>query len=160
MSFTNYRKHVRLPDWDYGTGAWYYVTICTGGREYYFGEVRHNAMVLSDIGKTAVECWQKIPEIYPGIELDEFIVMPNHIHGILIYCDDNAKPLGRVIGAYKRAVSVEARRNGVPQFSWQANYYEHILRNDRSLFKIREYIRYNPLGWELEKDHSENIVPL
>jgi REP element-mobilizing transposase RayT len=74
----------RLKNWDYGSNAMYFVTICTAHREYYFGKITKGKMVLSEIGRIAHQCWQDISTHFPFVELGEFVVMPNHVHGIII----------------------------------------------------------------------------
>jgi hypothetical protein len=75
----------RLQNWDYGSNAIYFVTICTQGRELYFGEIADEKMVLSEIGEIANRFWNEIPNHFPFVELGEYVVMPNHVHGILIF---------------------------------------------------------------------------
>jgi REP-associated tyrosine transposase len=77
-------KSARHPNWDYTDNAAYFVTICTKGRECYFGEIANGQMKLSDIGKIAFDCWMEIPKHFPFVKLDAFVIMPNHVHGIII----------------------------------------------------------------------------
>lgn len=84
-------KSTRLQNWDYSWDALYYITICTQRKEFYFGDIAKGEMVLSAIGKIAKRYWYEIPKHYPFVELEEFVVMPNHIHGILIINNPNCR---------------------------------------------------------------------
>ena len=119
-------------------------------------------MVLNPYGQQAEQTWMEIPEHFPVVDLDEFIVMPNHIHGIvLIDCErarhasplQQAPSLGTVVGAFKSAASrrINLHRATPGEPVWQRNYHEHVIRNEKSLSEIREYIANNPLKWELDK---------
>ncbi len=118
-------------------------------------------MVLNDIGKLVEEFWKNIPKHYKGIELDYFVIMPNHIHGIINIdsvetghapsLQHYGPTLGNVIGSFKSAVTNCVHQNGITTFSWQARFYDHIIRNEEDLFRIRNYIQNNPLKWELDK---------
>ncbi len=149
------RKSPRLSGWNYAETAWYFITICTLQHRYYFGNVKDVEVTLTPLGQIAQACWLQIPEHF-DVELDEFVIMPNHIHGI-IALEKPSKPLGTIINGYKGAVTRGARANGFADFAWQPRYYDHIIRNDRALCGIREYISNNPPKWELEKGHTENI---
>ena len=131
-------------------------------------------MVLSPIGKIAQEYWVEIPEHFKHIELDEFVVMPNHIHGIIIINDNRrdtacrvptnqfGKPvpgsLPTIIRSYKSAVTkqINERRKRPGKKLWQRNFYEHIIRNDKELPQIRKYIIDNPMKWQLDNEHPRH----
>ncbi len=83
----HHRRSIRLPHWDYSWGWWYYVTINLKDRRCDFGCVQNDVVVLSDLGKAASDCWIEIPNHHKGVELDDFVIMPNHVHGILILND-------------------------------------------------------------------------
>jgi len=89
-------KSTRLPNWDYGKDAVYFVSICTQNREHYFGEITNGVMQLSEIGKMANKYWLEISEHFPFVELDEFVVMPNHVHGIIIINKPHNKQMSNV----------------------------------------------------------------
>ena len=150
------RKEIRLRDWDYSSVASYYITICTYKHHRYFGEVVQQRMILNNLGRAANEYWTRHEEVY-GIDVDEYVIMPNHIHGILTYNDSGLKPVGEVVGSFKRLVSRWAKDNGIEGFSWQQRYFDRIIRDDREMARIRQYIHYNPLMWELEKGSAENL---
>jgi REP element-mobilizing transposase RayT len=157
VPYHDYRKNTRLQSWDYYDGGWYYITICTSKHAHLFGDVVDGNIILRKAGLIAHECWLRMADIYDWVELDEFIVMPNHIHGILAFTGRSEKALGALIGAYKSIATKEIRRSGCAEFAWQPNFFDRIIRDEWSLGKIREYIRNNPAQWELEKDAPENI---
>jgi REP element-mobilizing transposase RayT len=119
-------------------------------------------MDLTNIGKIAREFWQQIPQHYSWVEIDEFVVMPNHIHGILLFKKENPnanKPntfgkqsgnLAAIIRGYKASVKRYANLNNI-DFWWQNGYHDHIIRNEAALQKIREYIRNNPANWQKDE---------
>jgi len=159
MKYQNkYRvSSTRLKMWNYSHNGYYFVTICTDNRERYFGQIINNEMSFSKIGLVAERYWKEIPAHYPFVNLDAFIIMPNHIHGIIII-DKNVETgyipslhnntLGDIIGGFKAAVTRWCRNNNHPQFAWQSRFYDHIIRNEREFFNIRKYIIYNPYKWE------------
>ena len=166
-------KGIRLDCWDYSWEGFYFITICVKNRASLFGEVTNEKVVLSPLGVYAQKCWLEIPEHFAHVVLDEHIVMPDHIHGILALDDcirpaltsknaERVKPptggsLGHVVGCYKTAVSKWSKANGYAEFAWQARFFDHVIRNDRSLSAVREYISTNPLSWELERNNPENL---
>ncbi|MGE5567426.1 MAG: transposase [Rhodospirillales bacterium] len=110
------------------------------------GEIVEGEMRLSAEGELVVACWNAIPKHYPHVVLDAFVVMPNHIHGVLLFTEGgragHARPLHTVVGSFKAAVSKRAGRS-----IWQRSFWEHIIRNDDELNRIRAYIEDNPLRW-------------
>nr|VFJ54153.1 MAG: hypothetical protein BECKDK2373B_GA0170837_104525 [Candidatus Kentron sp. DK] len=176
----------RLPHWDYGWNAVYFVTICTGGQQHHFGGIVDDAMWLSDVGEIANACWMDIPLHFPFVHLDGFVIMPNHVHGIImiesprrdaIYrvsdkprlygaervSTENSIPtsggfagnknpmrqenLSKIIRWYKGRVTFESRKI-TPDFCWQPRFYEHIVRSEKTLEAIRNYILANPWNWK------------
>jgi REP element-mobilizing transposase RayT len=164
------RKRNRLQHYDYSTPGWYYVTICTDKMEQHFGEVINGRMKLNNRGKIVDVWWSWLSEQYLYCELDEYIIMPNHFHGIIIINSVNVvtsrdlslrentkiKSLSELIGAFKMKSSKEIHLAGNKTFKWQRSFYDRIIRNNKELFNIRKYIQENPLKWELEKD-GENL---
>jgi putative transposase len=162
------RKSPRLPGYDYTQTGVYFVTLCTFHREYIFGRITNSEMALNELGQIAYNCWQAIPSHFPQVSLDLFVVMPNHIHGLIaidtpvagtrhassLLPSSNASlsrpkgvasgSLGAVVGSYKSAVT---RAISIPHI-WQGRYHDHIVRSEPSLNAIREYILYNPARWE------------
>ena len=152
----------RLQGYDYGSNGFYFVTICTKNMECYFGSIveTHNCPSLQPtiIGQTAIDYWIEIPKHYPFVELDEFVVMPNHVHGILFFnryenADWNpnkfgaqSQNLGAVIRAFKSTTKRYANQNNI-EFEWQTRYHDRIIRNEKELNAIRQYIMDNPIKW-------------
>jgi REP-associated tyrosine transposase len=142
----NHRRSLRLKGYDYSQPGAYFVTICLQGREPYLEmpEVRH---IVDDI-------WKALPQRFPTIELDEFIVMPDHIHFVLkLHPDHKHRPtLSTIVSAYKsltaRAALSHLRTRGdiCGNHFWQQRFYDHIICNETELKVIRTYIRNNPLG--------------
>ena len=152
------RKLTRLKYWDYGSDGYYFITICTKNKRHYFGEIIDGKMILSHIGVIANLLWYEIKNHTDNIELGEFIVMPNHIHGVLILNNNantvearHASPLQQtissIVGSYKSAVSKHAHRLDF-DFTWQRNFYDHVIRDEVSNQKIAEYVVNNPIKWE------------
>lgn len=166
------RRSIRLKDYDYSQAGAYFVTICTYNKECVFGDIKDGKIELSEIGKVASKYWVEIPEHFSCVQLDEFVVMPNHIHGIVIinsvgvqnfeplqhkYQHIIPKSIGSIIRTYKSAVSHWCKTNGYVHFRWQRNYYEHVIRNANDLYEIREYIVNNPLKWDLDTENPQNV---
>jgi len=177
-------KSIRHPYWDYSSDGYYFVTICTKNREEFFGEIKNGIMVLNEIGCILAKFWQEISQHFPFAHIDEWIIMPNHIHGVIginnptNQCRDRINPvstadiwkngfttennpmrkisLGRVVHWFKGRTSFEIHKNN-QNFSWQSRFYDHIIRDEKSLDNIREYIRFNPLKWELDRNNPEGV---
>jgi REP element-mobilizing transposase RayT len=160
-------ESTRLKNWDYRNPGAYYVTICTKDRKYYFGDIIDEKMVLSPIGIIGDIMWHEIKNHASNVTLGEYIVMPNHVHGIIILRDrkncvetghtlslqgDTTKnlSLSNIIGGYKSAVSKHAHRLGY-EFQWQERFWDHIIRDEKSFEKISEYIINNPVNWQADK---------
>jgi putative transposase len=146
------RKSPRLKGYDYSQAGAYFVTICTEGRQHLFGEIENSAMQLSEVGKLCIERWDDLPNHFPSIELDGFVVTPNHVHGVLLLTDihPEKKPnLSTIISSYKAAVTRHVHRlNLLEGQIWQHRFNDHIIRNDHSLNYIRNYVATNPERWE------------
>lgn len=159
------RRSIRLKDYDYSQAGAYFVTICTQNKECIFGDVIISEMQLNDLGNVAQQCWSEIPKHFPNAILDEFIAMPNHIHGIVIFTvgAKNVSPLqhgtsmtiGSIIRGFKIGVTKWARENGACHAPWQRNYYEHVIRDENDMNRIREYIANNPLNWEQDENYKQ-----
>ena len=166
------RKTTRLQGYDYAQEGMYYVTICASGRECRFVGatlvVAREPTPLNAAGIMVENIWLSIPKLFPNVSLDEYVVMPNHFHGIVVIGDGECEneyrrattrvaptpTLGRIIGAFKSITThryiVNVKNGTWPPFTtrlWQRNYYEHIIRNDDDLERIRYYIRHNPENW-------------
>jgi putative transposase len=162
------RKRLRLREYDYSGGGMYFVTACTHNRISLFGRVVEGAMRLNRLGIIVEEAWCKLRNHYPSVHLDSFVVMPNHIHGIIVLMEkigsqeSSAKrySLSEVIRAFKTfsARKINQLRNKKEPV-WQRNYYEHVVRNEESWGQIREYIETNPQRWHLDRENP-NAVPV
>ena len=163
------RRSIRLQGYDYSQGGAYFLTICTLKRECLFGEIVEEEILLNDWGQVTQRCWHDIPAHFPQVELDAFVVMPNHIHGIMVIDKGTAcrAPTGEQFGrpvpgsiptivrSFKAAVTkgINAYRQTPGEKLWQRNYWEHIIRNDREMNHIREYVQNNSAQWETDKLH-------
>jgi putative transposase len=169
-------QSARLSGYNYSANGAYFVTICTKNRRHFFGKISHKKMLYSDVGSLACSCWRLIPNHFPFVRLGEWVVMPNHVHGI-IWIDKNPVEtlhatslqgerktsysgahsnfsslspkkysLSSIIRSYKSAVSRSVHLKGI-EFAWQTRFHEHIIRNDDALYSISEYIKHNPECW-------------
>jgi putative transposase len=196
------RRSLRLKDYDCAQAGACFVTICTQDRACLFGDIVGEEMRLNDAGGMMRSVWEGLPDRFPGTELDAFVVMPNHVHGIATFVgaglalpgengsaipcrgescirpDDCHEPdsgdhkdrpygtmagsLGRIVQAFKSTTTHQyvlgVRQRGWPPFRgrlWQRNYYEHVIRSERELDKIREYIATNPIRWALDRENPQ-----
>jgi putative transposase len=210
----HHRRSIRLKNYNYFQNGYYFATICAKNKIEHFGKIINGKMELSEIGKIANQCWLEIPKHFPNATLDEFVVMPNHIHGIIIIetssvgaqnvgaqdfvplrqrvqnfasmqqsqnvgvqdfeppqqrvqdfkplrCENKfqhiiSRSLGSIIRGFKIGVTKLCVQNNY-EFQWQKSFYDHVIRDEKSLEKIREYIANNPLKWELDKNNLENL---
>ncbi len=162
------RRALRLRRYDYSRTGAYFVTICTQNRVCLFGKVTDGTMALTDAGHMVQSTWAQMPKFYPGVDIDEFVVMPNHIHGIIIL--EGTTPTGLSLpDVVQRLKTLTTKRyiDGVgnaewPRFSkrlWQRTYFEHVIRNPESLDRIRRYILENPGRWTVDPDNPEAQAP-
>lgn len=147
-----HRRSIRLRDYDYSQMGLYFITLCCHHRAPLFGRVEAGDMILNAVGQIAHEQWLETAKMRSAICLHEFVIMPNHMHGIVeIVSMDGDKPatLGDVVRGYKSAVTKMARLLFDEQglVVWQRNYYEHIIRNEQAHEKITQYIANNPSQW-------------
>jgi len=148
------RQSIRLNGFDYSQEGHYFITICTHDRQPLFGEIVKEEMVLNQAGNIVNQQWLKIPERFKGIQLDAFVIMPNHIHGIITFTESiPGQTIGKIIGAFKSLTANEfislCKRNKLPvKKLWQRNYYDHIIRDEEDYFRIVDYIQDNVLKWE------------
>jgi REP element-mobilizing transposase RayT len=164
-------QSVRLSSWDYGSNAKYFITICTDQRVPGFGTIVNSCLVALEIGCYTEKCWKSIPQHYPFVELDAFILMPDHLHGIIGFDKDNKSKwkanefgpqfqnLGAVIRGFKMGVTSYALSHSI-RFKWQPGYYDMIIRNDKELEGIRTYIRDNPAKWQRQMKTPPNTEVL
>jgi putative transposase len=184
------RKQIRLKEYDYSRPGAYFVTICTQEKSNVFGDISGEEMRLNMVGHIAEQCWKEMPEHFGNIGLDQFVVMPNHVHGIIIIFDDPItdgkqtvgdgpvgatsrrpntgagrprtyqKPtLGQMVAyfKYQSAKRINEIRGTPGTPFWQRGYYDHIIRDEQSLTRIRDYIVQNPWRWGKDKEDSDAI---
>ncbi len=166
------RRRLRLPWFDYSSHGTYFITVCTHAKQPLLGVVREARMVENPVGCAVRTTWDHLPTRFPEVELDAFVVMPNHVHGIVVLRRDSpirlgsgtksgSPTLGEVVGAFKslsaRAANRELKRQGPV---WQRGYYEHIVRDEDDLNRIRRYIDTNPLFWEKDQERVPDNVAL
>ena len=161
----HHRRSIRLRGYDYTRDEAYYVTLVTHERRTLFGDIIDGEMRLNDTGQLIMDTWEWLATRHPYVELDSYIVMPNHLHGIIVITDHGRdgsltsptprKPLGRLVGAFKTVTTKQVNlAEGMPgQLLWQRNYYEHVIRNDEEWDRVREYIASNPMRWEMDKEN-------
>jgi len=190
--FKHHRRSIRLHGYDYAQAGAYFVTILTYRRECLLGDIVDGEMRVNALGQIAVECWDALPTHFPNVELDVFVAMSNHVHGVIVIAerDDvpprkdgvveacnvgaqhaaplhdvprhtNVEPgsLGAIVRSFKSAVTKRINETrdtaGVPV--WHRNYYEHIIRDEKSLNAIRQYIDGNPANWTNEEENPINL---
>ncbi len=168
-SLSPHRRSIRLPEHDYTQPGAYFVTIVAAGRKCLFGNISDSEMHLNRFGLIVHEEWHRTREIRSEIELSTFVVMPNHMHGIVVISSDahcasdvgatgrsplrphgpKAKSLGALIAGFKSAVTkqINLLRRTPNAPVWQRNYYEHVIRDEKDWDRIRRYIESNPLTW-------------
>lgn len=175
----------RLQKWDYPNNGAYFITICTQNRHHFFGYIQNQEMQLSEIGKLAEKFWYEIPNHFSMIELGNFVVMPNHVHGILIidkpndesfaetrqclvstvetnsiigssrFQNQGKNTISSIVGSYKSIVTKMSRQIN-PNFAWQSRFHDHIIRNSKSFDTIQNYIEQNPLKWDDDRFYSNS----
>lgn len=164
------RRSMRLGNYDYRRSGVYFVTLCTYRFAHVFGQIVDGNVELNDLGRLVEEEWTRTALIRPSVDTDLFVVMPNHLHGLLFLRETTpsdgvssgaatlrANSLGSIIGQFKSIVTKRSRSLAVPPGGpiWKRNYYDHIVRNQPSLDRIRRYIIANPARWQEDEYFSE-----
>lgn len=170
----HHRRSIRLQDYDYTQPGGYFITIVTHQRDCIFGTIANREMQLNSLGIIADECWRAIPEHFPNVELGAYVVMPNHVHGIIVIRSDASaserrgtiyrapteqyqKPvigsIPTIIRTYKAAVTRRIGRECNATGIWQRNYYERIIRNHEEWDRIHRYIESNPSRWAEDQEN-------
>ena len=165
-----HRKSTRLPEYDYSQQGAYFVTVCVQNREGLLGRIFKGEMHLNQAGIAVARWWKELEKKFPLVKIDEYyVVMPNHCHGIVFISEPSGPdvegghagpPLQRVVQWFK-TMSMNEYIHGVKEHSWkpfkghlwQRSFYEHVIRNDEALNRIREYIKYNPQRWDLDQEN-------
>ena len=193
-----HRRSIRLKGYDYTQPGAYFVTICIQDRDYLLGAIRGAQMILNEAGAMLARWWTELPHKFPAVEIDEYMVMPNHFHGVVVIVDPNPAGADHVVADHAGAAHVGADLRvrpgagthtgagthvgvplptvmqwfktmttneyiwGVKQYGWapfrgklwQRNYYEHIIRDQNDLDRVRRYIRHNPLNWQKDREFN------
>jgi putative transposase len=185
----HHRHSIRLREYDYSEAGAYFVTVCTQNRECLFGEMVDSKVILNDARRMVESIWNELHQHYKGVETDEFVVMPNHFHGIIVLENyeivnnvgarfiapktrsiidpdinigerpqkgviNYAPTLGQIIRYFKGKASFVGRKE-LPHFQWQRNYYEHIIRDENELNRLREYMINNPAQWSFDNENPD-----
>ena len=206
-------KSARLPYWDYTTEGFYFVTICTKNKEHFFGTISNGVMQISEVGQIVTKEWLTTELVRENVKLDEWVIMPNHFHGIIVIHEHvettrrvvstiqtrnsgdegtarettrrvvstiqtrNSGNVGTsretthrvvsttlksnylcsIIGQFKSIATKKIRENGYHDFAWQPRFHDHIVRNEKSLNRIRTYIQFNPEQWEYDGENQNDI---
>ena len=168
------RKQNRWFGYDYSMPGQYYITICTQNRIPHFGEVIDGKMILNDLGEIVNECWFDLPNHYKHCQLDEFVIVPNHVHGIIEIINDEyfktavsvgngLKPfptihgLSEIVRGFKTFSSRKINKSQNNYFQWQKSFHDRVIREGDDLESIRYYIQQNPVRWAKDKNNPINI---
>lgn len=156
------RRSIRLWGYDYALAGAYFVTICAHERRCLFGRIIDDQPALNPLGEIVAREWSRTADMRPDVELDAFVLMPNHLHGILFLGQSGAaqlsRPLSAIIRGFKAATTrgIAAAGHELQHPLWQRNYYEHIIRSDDSLEAIRAYITDNPAKWASDRQNPDS----
>jgi len=176
-----HRRSIRLKEFDYSRAGAYFITLCAHRGQFLFGKIIDGKMQLNNYGEILQDEWLRSPEIRSEVDLDMFVVMPNHLHGIVFiqindvgsvetHCERRAhrhaplqqkpKSLSSFVAGFKSEITKRIRKiTNTPRFIvWQRNYYEHVVRNGEEMNRIRQYITDNPLKWELDRENPKALV--
>ena len=170
------RRSVRLKTYDYSQPGAYFVTICAYNRECLFSEIKDGILILNKYGEIAKDEWERTGRIRPNIVIDHFVIMPNHLHGIIIidgvgaHCNvplqvteqtekfgcSTKNSIPTIVKLFKSTTTkqINELRNIPGAVVWQRNYYEHVIRDDAELNRIRQYIMENPLKWDTDSENQ------
>ena len=177
LMFPN-RKNIRLKGYDYSADGYYYITICTKEKKHLFGRIVDKKLFLNDIGKMVEAEIKKIPDYFEFAQLDEYVVMPNHLHFIIIldksnlvdtsllipqknlnfskFANPNSKSVSFIIQQLKASVKRWCNKNNHEQFQWQNRFFDRIVRNEEELCTYREYIKDNVINWDKSNLEGSN----
>ena len=155
------RKNLRLKHYDYTKPGAYFVTICCAERQCMLGKVCDDDVIPSEVGRLVSVHWLHIEERFPSVQLDAFVLMPNHVHGVLLLTDagamNRAPTLGEVVRSFKASVTRAA--NGLVSMPfWQRGFHERVVRNEGELSRVREYIANNPRQWSMDEENPDRSV--
>jgi REP element-mobilizing transposase RayT len=174
------RQSIRLKGYDYRSPGYYFITICCYKKECFLGNIINNKMILNDWGRIVEKTWHDLPNHNPNVSLDAFIIMPNHIHGIIRLVGAGSKPalnmydgsradlesaptknhsLSEIVRQLKTFSTrrINEKINCVGTKIWQRNYFDHIIRDIKELKLTRQYIKINPHHWDRDVENPLNI---
>jgi REP element-mobilizing transposase RayT len=171
----HHRRSIRLKEYDYSQSGAYFITICVYNRECLFGEIVNGEVRLNEWGTIVEKELLKTPALRSNVLLDEYVVMPNHLHGIIVIMDhcrgvlqyaptrrlrSPSQTIGAIVRGFKSATTkrINEMRAAPGMPVWQRNYYEHIIRNENELNEIREYIVGNPIKWAEDENNPVNLT--
>jgi REP element-mobilizing transposase RayT len=164
-----HRRSIRLGGYDYRAAGGYFITVCTVNKRCVFGKIENDVLLLNVYGCIVAEEWKRTEELRANVILDEWIVMPNHFHGILLFRNNafggkagqtlQANSLGAILGQFKsvvtKRINTYREERGLSKVQvWQRNYYERIIRDEKELNETRRYIGENPLNWKTDKNYK------
>ena len=153
----HHRRSIRLKGYDYAQAGAYFITVCSDQRARIFGEIVEGQFKSSDVGLVVKRIWENLPNHYAHLTLDAFVVMPNHIHGLLMLSenpsDTKRQDIPMIVGTFKSYSTREVRLIEPGLQVWHRNYYDHVVRDEDELDGIRNYILSNPLLWEQDIDN-------
>jgi REP element-mobilizing transposase RayT len=175
----HHRQSIRLRDYNYSQPGYYFLTICTYKKQCWFGEIKNDQMYINQIGKIVANEWLNTPKIRPNFQLDEWVIMPNHLHGIVIINErisglvdekitlwgarnaplrQEPNSISSFVAGFKSAATkrINLLRDNRDIPIWQRNHYESIIRDEQSLITIQEYIKNNPCQWQKDSDNPVN----
>jgi len=193
----HHRRSIRLKNYDYSSPGAYFVTVCAWDRQFLFGQIAGETMRENECGKVVRARWEAIPTHFHSVEPDEFVVMPNHVHGIIMILDrtldspcrgtacrapftarrapftprhaPSVERFGHpvpasvptILRSFKSAVTkaLNESRGGRVSPVWQPNYYEHVIRDEKELDRIRQYIVFNPQQWAFDRENPAGCPP-
>jgi REP element-mobilizing transposase RayT len=171
-----HRRSVRLTGYDYSQAGAYFITTCVQDRMLLFGEVVDGEMRLNEYGEIVRREWERTGKIRQDVGIDAFVIMPNHFHGIIVIdpgrgtlqraptTERFGKPTSNTIPTIARLFKSTTTRQinehrGTPSIAvWQRNYYEHMVRSEKSLNRIRQYIADNPLQWAMDRENPNAVA--
>ncbi len=157
-----HRRSIRLKNFDYSSPGAYFFTACVEDRRFRFGEVLHGMMVPNKLGTLVWTGWDELKARFGALIFDDFMVMPNHVHGILIIPSDAPAKSGGSLSTVVQALKSKAIHDGALlgescRGLWQRNYYEHVIRDEKELNRLRKYIRQNPLQWHFDHENPSAV---
>ena len=151
-----FRQSARLKNYDYSKGGAYFITVTVDVEGEIFGNVVEGKIKLNKAGEIIEKVWMNLPNQFINVKLDEFVIMPDHFHGIIIL--ENKKEGLMNQARTKEKVTKLIHEDGYKDFKWHRNYYDHIVRNEKELLITRKYIKNNPLNWKIEKHNRNNSL--